>query len=312
MRISPVVAREITFHRRMARKAESPRQRSTDDVRLIQGAKTRLHPAAGNPRPRSAQTPAGKPDVVRARAVVDLGPFDAHADVNGDGVLEHVPRAAAWALASPRRAFDLPGHKTGVKMEKTKRKSTAPRVLGRCPPARRRAESKVRGLHLPASMVVQPARAPRRLVADANAGAFITEHRGRRVGVARRRRARRSRRCSRRGGPSGFTASRRDERTRTVLGLDSVRLDLVFLNSRGEMTSYTHEGTRRWQLRTDSGSLRGRGETPGLFAFLSAEEPWRNLGGTSRDVLHSETEVALAVGATRATFVPRAGTCWPL
>ena len=89
--------------------------------------------------------------------------------------------------------------------------------------------------------------------------------------------------------------------------------DLVFLNSRGEMTSYTHEGTRRWQLRTDSGWARGRGETPGLFAFplrsaarssetpRAPEEPFE----MSRD--GAETEVALAVGATRATFVTPSG-----
>jgi hypothetical protein len=139
-------------------------------------------------------------------------------------------------------------------------------------------------------------------VADANAGGFIS---GNTVDVASpvALRRRRDVRVASRGSPSRPT----NGRERSVSRLDSIRLDLVFLNSRGEMTSYTHEGTRRWQLRTDSGWARGRGETPGLFAFPLR----RNLFGTLEEPLElfygAETEVALAVGATRATFVTPSG-----
>ena len=227
-----------------------------------------------------------------------LTPLDAHADVNGDGVLEHVSARAAAARASPRRARAS----WTRRVKKTKRKSTATARAGRAsPPARRRAEWCSRAPSAGGAWASAGTRAATALSPTLTPG-FIS---GNTVDVASpvALRRRRDVRVASRGSPSRPT----NGRERSVSRLDSIRLDLVFLNSRGEMTSYTHEGTRRWQLRTDSGWARGRGETPGLFAFPLR----RNLGGTLEEPLEmfygAETEVALAVGATRATFVTPSG-----
>ena len=228
-----------------------------------------------------------------------LTPLDAHADVNGDGVLEHVSArggGGARLTAAGESFLDEEGEKN--EKEKHGDRACWARVSAGTPPRGVVFEGSIcRG-----SMGVSRHARRDGSVADANAGGFIS---GNTVDVASpvALRRRRDVRVASRGSPSRPT----DGRERSVSRLDSVRLDLVFLNSRGEMTSYTHEGTRRWQLRTDSGWARGRGETPGLFAFPLR----RNLGGTLEEPLEmfygAETEVALAVGATRATFVTPSG-----
>ena len=228
-----------------------------------------------------------------------LTPLDAHADVNGDGVLEHVSArggGGARLTAAGESFLDEKGEKN--EKEKHGDRACWARVSAGTPPRGVVFEGSIcRG-----SMGVSRHARRDGSVADANAGGFIS---GNTVDVASpvALRRRRDVRVASRGSPSRPT----NGRERSVSRLDSIRLDLVFLNSRGEMTSYTHEGTRRWQLRTDSGWARGRGETPGLFAFPLR----RNLFGTLEEPLElfygAETEVALAVGATRATFVTPSG-----
>lgn len=70
--------------------------------------------------------------------------------------------------------------------------------------------------------------------------------------------------------------------------------DVVFLNSRGEVTCYGHDGTRRWQQRTDASWAPG---DPGVVASL-ASFPLR-VGGAS--------EVVLAGGATHAALLTPSG-----
>jgi len=43
--------------------------------------------------------------------------------------------------------------------------------------------------------------------------------------------------------------------------------DLVFLNSRGEVTAYAHSGTRRWLQRTDASWQKGGGDHASLTTF---------------------------------------------
>ena len=259
-----------------------------------------------------------------------LTPLDAHADVNGDGVLEHVSARGGGGARLTAAGESFLDEKGVHEKEKHGDRACWARVSAGTPPRGAVFEGSIcRG-----SMgVTRHARRDGGAGgdrADANAGGFIS---GNTVDVASPVALRRSRRDVRVASRlESRLASRRDGearpppdgRERSVSRLDSRRVsasdaargavfDLVFLNSRGEMTSYTHEGTRRWQLRTDSGWARGRGETPGLFAFplrsaarasetpRAAEEPFE----MSRD--GAETEVALAVGATRATFVTPSG-----
>jgi hypothetical protein len=236
--------------------------------------------------------------------------------VNGDGVLEHVSArggggaGAGGGLDAAGEMF-LDEQKGGQKTKHHDRNCWA-RVSAGTPP---------RGVVFEGSIcrgsmgVTRHKRRDGGGADDANAGGFIS---GNTVEVASpvalRRPQDSSRRAERafsakrnarrsetlRDGSAG-DRSRRDKETkrqRVRFSPKNAVFDLVFLNSRGEMTSYTHEGVRRWQQRTDSGWARGSGETPSFFSF-----PLRRRVG-SRD---SETEVALAVGATRATFVTPSG-----
>jgi hypothetical protein len=245
-----------------------------------------------------------------------LTPLDAHADVNGDGVLEHVSArggggaGAGGGLDAAGEMF-LDEQKGGQKTKHHDRNCWA-RVSAGTPP---------RGVVFEGSIcrgsmgVTRHKRRDGGGADDANAGGFISGNTVEVVSpVALRRPQDSSRRAERafsekrnarrsetlRDGSAG-DRSRRDKETkrqRVRFSPPNAVFDLVFLNSRGEMTSYTHEGVRRWQQRTDSGWARGSGETPSFFSF-----PLRRRVG-SRD---SETEVALAVGATRATFVTPSG-----
>ena len=69
--------------------------------------------------------------------------------------------------------------------------------------------------------------------------------------------------------------------------------DLVFLNSRGEVTCYAHGGARRWQQRTDATWTKGGGERASLVAFAP------RVGGAA--------EIALATGANRAVALAPSG-----
>lgn len=94
--------------------------------------------------------------------------------------------------------------------------------------------------------------------------------------------------------------------------------DVLFLNSRGEVTSFSDTGLRRWQQRTDSGWMLGSATVASLKTF-----PLRNGGegggggrmdgnnvhklSGNEQGYHSSTEAALAIGTTRATFLTPSG-----
>ena len=69
--------------------------------------------------------------------------------------------------------------------------------------------------------------------------------------------------------------------------------DLVFLNSRGEVTCYSSSGARRWQQRTDATWTKGGGERASLVAFSP------RVGGAA--------EIVLATGANRAVALAPSG-----
>ena len=69
--------------------------------------------------------------------------------------------------------------------------------------------------------------------------------------------------------------------------------DVVFLNSRGDVTCYGHDGMRRWQQRTDASWQPGSKSAASLTAF-----PLR-VGGA--------VEVVLAAGATHAVLLTPSG-----
>ena len=248
-----------------------------------------------------------------------LTPLDAHADVNGDGVLEHVSARGGGGAGAGGGVDFLDEHESGQKTKHHDRACWA-RVSAGTPP---------RGVVFEGSIcrgsmgVTRHKRRDGGGTDDANAGGFISgntvdvaspialrrphtsSRRAERVPAKKKRNAQRSSVGADASASSSASAGSRrgsTKRSRNVVSSDSV-FDLVFLNSRGEMTSYTHEGVRRWQQRTDSGWARGSGETPSFFSFPLRRRVFVGDG----DFSVSETEVALAVGATRATFVTPSG-----
>ena len=217
-----------------------------------------------------------------------LAPFDTHADVNGDGVLEHVS-ARGGGGARLAAAGEIPYAEKGGEATSRDRACWA-RVTAGVPP---------RGVVFEGSIcrgsmgVTRHARRD-----DADAGGFVS---GRAVDVASPVALRRPAPRRRKPNRASFSEPGDDAGDHDPKKKPGGAFDVVFLNSRGEMTSYTHEGTRRWQQRTDSGWPRGEtGETPSLVAF-----PLRSRGAAPASL--GEPEVALAVGATRATFVTPSG-----
>jgi len=85
---------------------------------------------------------------------------------------------------------------------------------------------------------------------------------------------------------------RRGEET-VVRSLRRAVKDMVFLNSRGEVTCYTHAGHRRWLQRTEASWARGGGDHASLTTL-----PLRPGGAV---------EVVLAVGASHATLLTPSG-----
>jgi len=84
--------------------------------------------------------------------------------------------------------------------------------------------------------------------------------------------------------------------------------DLVFLNSRGDVTSFSPSGLRRWQQRTDSGWAIGGGTVPSLKTVPLRAVRERQTGKSdASDEKRGAAEVVLAVGTTRATFLTPAG-----
>jgi hypothetical protein len=93
--------------------------------------------------------------------------------------------------------------------------------------------------------------------------------------------------------------------------------DVVFLNSRGDLTCYAFNGVKRWQIKSDATWLKGSGAVPSLEAFEmgSASRPPRqnafraksksksNSGSSSS----STRDVALAVGASSFAIATPSG-----
>lgn len=247
-----------------------------------------------------------------------LTPLDAHADVNGDGVLEHVSARGGGGARLTAAGESLYAEKGGEARRRSGDRACWARVSAGTPPRGVVFEGSIcRGSMGVTRHERRDKNGNRNGVSrdDANAGGFIS---GNNVDVAspvalRRPAPRTKPKSSRAARRDAVAATSRSPPRGGASASSAVKelFDLVFLNSRGEMTSYTHEGTRRWQLRTDSGWARGGGATPGLVAFpLRAPVVARGDSVDVGDFANArvrEPEVALAVGATRATFVTPSG-----
>ena len=96
--------------------------------------------------------------------------------------------------------------------------------------------------------------------------------------------------------------------------------DVVFLNSRGDLTCYAFNGVKRWQIKSDATWLKGSGAVPSLEAFeMGTRTPRRNAfksaksnsgsksGSKSGSSSSSTRDVALAVGSSSFAIATPSG-----
>jgi hypothetical protein len=223
-----------------------------------------------------------------------LLPHETHADINGDGVLEHARargggRFSLGEDSSGRgwnsRYVDVPDE-SGL----DSRRNCFGRVVSGTPPRELVFEGSIcRGsLGVTRAGDARVTENDRMDSDDARRGGFVS---GPAVDAAAPIFLRRG---------EDFDARNR--------GKGKTIRDVLFFNSRGDVTSYTAKGTKRWQLRTDSGWMRGSEDVASVSAF--SLRSFGNSGTAAREDDFSSriaSEVALCVGATRATFITASG-----